>query len=207
MESAFPVSGWKSRGYLPHCEAVGLVQHVVFHLADSLPREVVEKLKMELEQLPEAQRAGEWGKRVDGLMDAGYGSCWLKEVELAEEMQRVLLYFDGARYRLIEWVIMPNHVHVLVEPMGGWALGMTVGSWKRFSGRKISDWVRARQESGARDGPLQVGWHREYWDRYMRDEAHLQRTVDYIHLNPVKAGLVKRAEDWRWSSAFGADRK
>ncbi len=42
---------------------------------------------------------------------------------------------------------------------------------------------------------------RGYWDRYIRDERHLNAAVHYIHTNPVKAGLVKRAEDWQWSSA------
>jgi hypothetical protein len=45
-------------------------------------------------------------------------------------------------------------------------------------------------------------WHREYWDRYIRDEYHLQQATAYIHQNPVKAGLAAKAEDWRWSSAF-----
>ncbi len=44
-------------------------------------------------------------------------------------------------------------------------------------------------------------WHREFWDRYIRDEEHYLDTVEYIHKNPVKAGLVKDPEDWPWSSA------
>ena len=53
-------------------------------------------------------------------------------------------------------------------------------------------------------GPGRAGpvWHREYWDRYIRDEGHLEQVVAYVHLNPVKAGLVVAAEDWRWSSAY-----
>ncbi len=44
-------------------------------------------------------------------------------------------------------------------------------------------------------------WHREFWDRYIRDEEHYYDTIEYIHNNPVKARLVKKAEDWPWSSA------
>ena len=47
-------------------------------------------------------------------------------------------------------------------------------------------------------------WHREYWDRFIRNERHLQQAVEYIHQNPVKAGLVARPQDWRWSSAARA---
>jgi len=48
---------------------------------------------------------------------------------------------------------------------------------------------------------LKPVWHREFWDRYIRDEEHYQDTVDYIHNNPVKAGLSKSPEAWPWSSA------
>ncbi len=44
-------------------------------------------------------------------------------------------------------------------------------------------------------------WHREYWDRYIRDERHFHAVVNYIHRNPVKARLVHDAQEWSWSSA------
>jgi hypothetical protein len=45
-------------------------------------------------------------------------------------------------------------------------------------------------------------WHREYWDRYIRDGKHVEQVIEYIHMNPVKAGLVAAAWSWRWSSAY-----
>ena len=48
------------------------------------------------------------------------------------------------------------------------------------------------------DSPV---WHREYWDRFARDETHLAHFIDYIHNNPVKANLVATPENWPWSSA------
>ncbi|MCX5969976.1 MAG: transposase, partial [Coprothermobacterota bacterium] len=44
-------------------------------------------------------------------------------------------------------------------------------------------------------------WHREYWDRFIRDERHFVAARDYIVMNPVKAGLVTKPEDWPWCSA------
>ena len=44
-------------------------------------------------------------------------------------------------------------------------------------------------------------WQKEYWDRFIRDHNHFIKAVEYIHQNPVKAGLVKNAEEWSWSSA------
>ena len=75
-----------------------------------------------------------------------------------------------------------------------------MASWKKFTARGICDY---RRSSG--DGPCGPVWHREYWDRYIRDRGHFEKTVEYIHLNPVKAGLVGSAEQWRWSSAYLGD--
>ncbi len=86
---------------------------------------------------------------------------------------------------------MPNHAHVVVEAIDGHSLGEVVRGWKSFTAR------RANEKLG-RVGPF---WHADYFDRYMRNEGHLERTVEYVEQNPVKAGLVAAASDWPWSSA------
>ncbi len=111
-------------------------------------------------------------------------------------VQGSLLSFDSQRYRLLAWVVMPNHVHALFQPTKGWTVAKIVASWKKFTARKICD--DRRNGGEGRRTPI---WHREYWDRYMRDQNHLQQAIEYIHLNPVKARLVATAESWRWSSA------
>ena len=188
-------AGWLSRGYLPHFESVEATQHVTFHLADSVPKDVARRLESELTFLPDRQREVERRKRLDTLADAGYGSCVLREAHIASMIQESLLKFDVERYRLLAWVIMPNHVHVLFQPLNGWTVAKIVASWKKFSARAICNW-RTQNGQTARD-PV---WHREYWDRYMRDAKHLAKAIEYIHMNPVKVGLVDRDEDWRWSS-------
>src|SRR5262245_1225179 len=95
-------------------------------------------------------------------------------------MEEALLLFDGVRYRLHAWTIMPNHVHVLLTPLTGWPLGGLVGSWKRFVGREANVLL-------GRSGAF---WQRDYWDRFTRNEAHLGASKTYIDFNPVKAGLV-----------------
>jgi putative transposase len=84
---------------------------------------------------------------------------------------------------------------------------LIVAAWKKFTARKICDDRRA--SAGCTPGtPISrlaassPVWHREYWDRYIRDQAHLAQVIDYIHQNPVKAGLVAKPEDWPWSSAY-----
>ena len=189
--------GWHSRGYLPHFECSEATQHVTFHLADSLPQSVLLRLQTELQSLPADQRDAEKRKRIDAWIDAGHGSCVLREPGIADMTQTSLLTFDAQRYRLIAWVVMPNHVHVLFQPMNGWTVAKIVAAWKKFTARKICDSQRDRGEA-----PSTPVWHREYWDRYIRDQRHFAQAIEYIHLNPVKAGLVGAAESWPWSSAY-----
>ncbi len=188
---------WHSRGYLPHFESSDVTQHVTFHLADSLPQTVLLQLESELKFLPIEKRATERRKQVDAWIDAGHGSSFLCKPAIADMVQASLLTFDAQRYRLLAWVVMPNHVHVLFEPMSGWTVAKIVAAWKKFTARRIRD---AQRDSG--EEPSTPTWHREYWDRYVRDETHFQRAVEYIHLNPVKANLVATPEEWPWSSAY-----
>ena len=192
--------GWHSRGYLPHFDGAETVQHVTFHLADSLPKEVVDRLDEEIESLPVEKQDVARRKRVDTWIDAGHGSCVLQNPGIAEMVQTTLLYFDAQRYRLLAWVVMPNHVHVLFQPLNGWSVAKIVASWKKFTARKISDSFKS--ETGVSVEVSQV-WHREYWDRYIRDKSHFYQAMEYIHQNPVKAGLVDMPEGWPWSSVRG----
>jgi len=122
---------------------------------------------------------------------------------------------------------MPSHVHILFQPINGWSVAKIVASWKKFTATRICAFCKSsprtanlpigNENAGNANLPIGDGetgyaglpigmqlkpaWHREYWDRFIRDDRHFQETVEYIHLNPVKAGLVARAEDWAWSSA------
>jgi REP element-mobilizing transposase RayT len=199
-EIGVPVKMWHSRGYLPHFESSQATQHVTFHLADSLPQTVLLRLESELKTFPIGRRDAERRKRVDAWIDAGHGSCALSKPRIAEMVQESLLAFDSERYRLLAWVIMPNHVHGLFQPINGWSVAKIVAAWKKFTARKIcDDW---RESGEGTDTPV---WHREYWDRFIRDGKHFGQVIEYIHSNPVKAGLVVTAEKWRWSSAYSGN--
>src|ERR1700692_2020118 len=110
-----PQPVWHSRGYLPHFESSEVTQHVTFHLADSLPQTVLLRLEAELKALPAEKRDVERRKRVDAGIGAGHGSCVLRKPGIADMVQGSLLAFDSERYRLLAWVVMPNHVHVLFQ--------------------------------------------------------------------------------------------
>ncbi len=186
---------WHDRGYLPHFEGPDAIQHVTFHLADSLPAHILAELDQELSQLPHDEQKPERRRKIDALIDAGYGGCILREPEIAQLMQTAFLRFHSERYELLAWVVMPNHIHVLIKPLQTWTTATIVASSKKFTARKF------RQHRPS----TQPVWHREYWDRYIRTETHLQRVIAYIHDNPVKAGLVSTAEHWPWSSVFSGN--
>ena len=131
-------------------------------------------------------------RHYEAYLDAGHGSCVLREPVCANIVQDALLHFDGDRYRLLAWVVMPNHVHVLTQPLPGHGLADILQTWKRYSALHINRHL-------GRTGPL---WRREYWDRFIRDERHYAAAVAYIEENPVKAGLAQAPGEWYWSSAL-----
>jgi len=190
-----PHKQWHSRGYLPHLDQPGLVQFLTFRLHDSVPAHLIEQWKKELQcesSLPAADpRVIELRKRIAEFEDAGHGACYLRDERIAALVQDALLHFDGERYHLLEWVIMPNHVHVLIEPLQGYRLGDIVHSWKSFTAKEAN---RILERAGE-------FWMPDYFDRFIRDEKHLAAVREYIRNNPVKAGLVEKPGDWKWSSA------
>jgi putative transposase len=188
---------WRHRGYLPHLEDPGVVQHITFHLADSLPRQALARLEQQLESFPPDKRDIERRRKLEKWLDAVHGSCPLCDPKVAEQMQDVILHFEGRRYELFAWVVMPNHVHVLLQATPGHEINHIVKSWKSFSGRFIGAYLRDRGDSEA---PQRI-WHRDYWDRYIRSERHFERVVNYIQQNPVKARLATKPEEWKWCSA------
>lgn len=181
-----PPKGWYSRGYLPHLDAPGLLQFVTFHLADSLPKGAVEQIYAGLDP-DDPERL----HRVEQWLDSGHGACWLRRPPIAHLVEDALLHFDGMRYRLLCWVVMPNHLHLLAETLPGHPLPELVHSWKSYTAKQVNAIL-------GRSGEL---WAREYFDRYIRDDAHRAAVTAYIENNPVKAGLVARAENWPFGSA------
>ncbi len=180
---------WSFRGYLPHYDAASTLQLITFRLADSLPTYV--KAKLAELALTDSQHR----RQEERYLDSGYGSRLLERFENAEIVQSALLYFHVKRYFLHAWVVMPNHLHVLIEPLNGFTIGQIVKSWKVFTSRQI-----AKHENEFFQKYRRI-WQPDYFDRYIRDEEHYHDAVDYIHKNPVNAGLVKCSLDWRWSSA------
>src|SRR5690554_1380035 len=173
------------RGNLPHRNKKNLLQFITFRLADSLPQNVLMDIEAELKHLTEEKRDLEKRKKYQYWLDKGLGSCALANKEMAQVVQEAFLHHNGDKYDLLAWSIMPNHVHVLIRTDDD--LPKIIQSWKSFTGK----WALANNKKfnlGIEKGATQF-WMPEYWDRFIRDEAHFNNAVRYILNNPTKAKL------------------
>ncbi|MDX6444220.1 MAG: REP-associated tyrosine transposase [Blastocatellia bacterium] len=131
-------------------------------------------------------------RRISAYLDQGQGSCYLKDPRVARLVQDAILYFDQDKYLLSAWVVMPNHVHLVTTPLPGKRLARIMQSLKSFTAKEANKLL-------AREGTF---WMPDYFDRYVRNEKHFTRAVEYVENNPVKAGLCLTPEDWPFSSAW-----
>ncbi len=173
------------RGKLPHRNKESLLQFITFRLADSLPKEVLAELEEKVRRLPEKQSQIELRILRERYLNKGLGSCALQHPEMAKVMMEALQYHDDVKYDLLAWSIMPNHVHVLIKTND--KLPKIIQSWKSFTGK----WALKNNEKYSLGIAPNADkfWMPEYWDRFIRDEAHYNNTVRYVLNNPASAGL------------------
>jgi REP element-mobilizing transposase RayT len=185
--------GWHFRGYLPHFDGGAIHQTVTIRLADSFPMQRLDSWRCELRLLTPDRLNAELRRRIEDYLDLGHGLCHLKmpEIALARMVEDAMLFFDGQRYQLLAWAIMPNHVHAVFLPLCGHSLSGIVQAWKSYSSKRANDILQRRGRF----------WQEDYFDRYIRDDEHFAAVVAYVESNPVKAGLCARAEDWPYGSA------
>jgi putative transposase len=178
--------GWHQRGYLPHHDVPGVIQFVTFRLHDAMPT----SRRSEWEALLRIEDDRQRRTKLEEYLDRGLGECWLRRPAVARLVENALRFFDGDRYRLRAWAVMPNHVHVLLD-VWQTPLAELLPSWKGFTARKANKLLERRGEL----------WEREYWDTRMRDEEQARKALRYVESNPVKAKLVAEARKWPWGSA------
>jgi len=171
---------------LPHWQAEGRAIFLTWRLRGSLPAGSGWRLQ-KIEKRP--------GRRflaADRELDAGAtGPRWLGDPKIARCVEGAI--FRGSelgQYVLRAYVVMPNHVHILIEPLA--ALRRITNGIKGVSARCANRFL-------GRTG--RAFWQDESFDHWIRDERQFEKVRLYIEQNPVKAGLVEKAELWRWSSA------
>ena len=137
--------------------------------------------------------AGEQFRAADSRLDsATSGPMWLRDARVADCIEKSFLFAESnlQLYRLAAWVIMANHVHILIQPVV--ALARITKSLKGFTARK------ANAILGRTGQPF---WQEESFDHWVRNEAEFARIASYIERNPVTARMVAKPEEWPWSSA------
>ena len=172
---------------LPHWNQGGCVQFVTFRLADSLPQTKLKEYG-ELKEQWMTEHPKPWdmatqeeykskiGKAMDKWIDAGYGDCILKNEKVRNIVADSIMHFNGERYVIHAFVIMPNHVHVLLSTKGGNLVQKIVGGWKKFSAHEINKLLD-------RQGPV---WERESFDHMVRNENSYKVKFEYIINNPAR---------------------
>jgi REP element-mobilizing transposase RayT len=193
---------------LPHLKREGGTYFVTFREAGTLPREVLLRFKQERDAIlaqaaaarrPLTRREQEdlfrwYSNRVDKYLDAGHGKSSLRDAALADLVAGAIQFFDGQRYELRAWVVMPNHAHVVVWPMPGHVLSDILHSWKSFTSHEINKRLLTKGSF----------WQNESYEHLICDDEDLHRCCHYTLMNPVNAGLCTRPEDWKWSSGHVA---
>jgi len=220
-EAANPLSsGIHSRGYLPHVKREGARCFITFRLADSLPQAVLLKYQAERAQRLQllyarkdsAKRPGketsqtvlldeierDYFRKLETFLDKGCGECLLKRPDIAGLVAAAFKFFDGQRYRLDAWVVMPNHAHLVLWPMPNHTLSAIVQSLKRYTAREVNKLLKRTGEAF---------WQPEAFDHWIRNDEEHTGCCRYVTNNPVKARLCAKVEDWQWSNAWRGARK
>jgi REP element-mobilizing transposase RayT len=198
------------RRNLPHIQPRGATFLVNFRLANSLPTEVVERLRADAEELEKCLLAIKdlkekhllrdkkqrelFNKWDDALHKSQSGPLWLKDEKIAEIVAYSIRYHDGKWFDVVAYRIMPNHVHLVLTP---YELSETAD----YSLTKIMHNIKRNSANHANKVLGRTGsfWQHENYDHFVRDQADLERIVKYVLYNPVEAGLVKEQKDWKWS--------
>jgi REP element-mobilizing transposase RayT len=190
------------QGVLPHWYQPGVTYFVTFRTEDSVPQPLVRSWhsrrdewlrqqgidpldpdwRFRLSASPELERSyhAKFTGRFMSNLDRGYGACQLRDRRIAEEVSNTLLHFDLERYHLGDFVIMPNHVHLLVCLLGATEIERQCKSWKRFSATKINRLL-------AKKGRF---WQEESFDHLVRSPEQFKYFERYIADNPRRAGLA-----------------
>lgn len=191
-----------THGDLPHWEQINAYYFITWRMADSIPAGVLERWQVERQAWLWAHgidsRSDDWSRKLEelpdevhrefyqrftarwhGMLDECHGECVLRRPELSEIVETSLRHFDGDRYALEAFVVMPNHVHVLAGVPGRGELKRLCRSWKNFTAMQIN-------KAMGRKGQL---WQWESFDHLVRSPASLKKFKAYITENPVKARL------------------
>ena len=187
---------------LPHWSQAGTISFITWRTGDSIPRDVARKWIAERNSWLEKQgidsSLDDWRvqlnqlnkektyfyfqnftKRWNSELDRCKGRCVLRQRTISQIVSDSLIKFDGDRYNLLDFVIMPNHVHLLAAFPDEESMMKQCKSWKRFTAKKINEKLGSKGRF----------WQSDSFDHLVRSPFQLEALHQYITDNPVKAGL------------------
>ncbi len=212
-----------TRRTLPHWYVPGAAHFVTYRLADTIPAHVIELMKEQCRSRLrglDGKSGTSWQDRqrehkrffatLDRFLDQACKRNELALPQVAAVIRSNLHHHHGSKYHLLAYCVMPNHVHVLFQPIdvvcneenyvaldevecpdGQSPLARIMHSLKSYTANEAN---RILGRSGR-------FWQPESYDHWVRDDDELERIIDYIIYNPVNAGLVARPYEWFFSSA------
>ena len=226
-----------TRGDLPHWYRPGYAHFVTYRLAGSLPQSVLRELRLERDRrlqgkVPtgltrEAHRHNVHKlmfAKYDAALDAADSVCWLANEAVAAVVRENLYHHHGSKYELLAYTIMPNHVHVVLQPfesalqravadaasVGRFSDAGSVGHGGEFETpdrrsvlSRIMHSLKSYTANRANEllGRTGAFWQKESYDHWVRDIEEVERIIAYVAANPVRAGLCSEPQQWRFSSA------
>ena len=191
-----------TRRRLPHWTQAGTLAFLTWRMWDSMPREVLESWLADrdgwlrrhgidprtqawrtlVRQLPRRDLEAflrSFSDRWQDALDACHGSCVLRRPELSAIVAEALAHFDGVRYELTDFVVMPNHVHVVVALADEAAMLAQCRSWKQFTATRINRHLGRRGRF----------WQQDGFDHLVRSDEQWRYLREYIAGNPARARL------------------
>ena len=205
------------RRRLPHWDKPGAIYFVTACLDGSIPAIGLKDIAEYRNGLSERERptglaVQEWKAkkwklafgRSEQWLDTKAAARHLAEEALASEVEQALRHFTAERYAIWSWVVMPSHFHWVFEPAADWVASLGQAASKRMPLERI---MHSGKRHSARQCNILRGktgrfWQDESYDHCVDNADELERVIDYVEWNPVKANLVKSREEYRFSSAY-----
>ena len=191
--------------YLPHWDYPDVRQFITYRLWDSLPKSQWRIISEQVAKVPEERRRTYMGHLMEEWLKTGSGCGILTAPDVYPIILDDWFQHNKTAYEILEWVIMPNHVHLLIKQYSGYALKDIINNWKSYTSHKIKETASYRRAIANNPEFVDSVWFPNYFDRMIRGSNHNRKTRQYILDNPIgltwRHKTVEKSEDWPLSSA------
>jgi putative transposase len=209
-----------TRRNLPHWYMAHAFHFVTFRLAGMIARDVLDEFQSRKESLLQKAPPGSVHRErvhkqlfadYDAYLDRNRSIHWLDSPSVAALMRRSLYFWHGKKYGLFSYCVMPNHVHILIQPFGSpppTEAERELRETGEYADERspLAEIMHSLKSYTAHEANKLLGrtgrfWQHESYDHWVRDEDELEPIIAYINANPVAAGLADRPHEFEWCAA------